>query len=266
MNKNRFWNEFKVVVANNWKLDLGLLGIIFFSTLAFIVLIVDSGLFGEGEASLTVCAENAMMLSGTVGLVAMSYCAAMVFGDLGNKSVQVNLMMNPASVAEKFWTRILHSFLMVTILSDAVMYAAVMLWLLFQTDEVGMLVFEHFIGLKNGSNDFLKAMVGTPLLYIMSFMYSCSFVAVYAVGATYFRKHPFLHTTLTVIGIFLVMLFAFGFALGVFMGYYGSETVMAYVPDAYTLTLGLTVFHAALCLLMLRWAYCRFAGMQYKTR
>jgi len=266
MNKNRFWDEFKVVVANNWKLDLGLLGIIFFFTLAFMVLVVNSGLFGGGKASLTVCAENAMMLSGTVSLVAMSYCAAMVFGDLSNKSVQISMMMNPSSAAEKFWTRILHSFLMVAVLSDVAICAAVMLWLLFQADGVRIMVYGYLIGLKNGGNDFLKAMAGTPLYYLMSFMSSCSFIAVYAVGATYFRKHPFLHTTLTAIGVFLAMLFAFGFALGFFMGYYGKETVMAYAPDACTLTLGLTVSYAALCLFMLRWAYRRFAGMQYKAR
>lgn len=265
MDRNRFWNEFKVVVANNWKQDLGLLGVIFFSTIAFIVVMM-SGLFGEDGMSLAARAETAIELSSMVALVAKSYCAAMVFGDLSNKTVQISTMMNPASVSEKFWTRILHSVLMVVVLSELVTYAAVGLWLLFQTDDIRMQTYEHLLGLKNSNVSLISSMAGTMLLYIMSFVSSCSFVAAYAVGATYFRKHPFLHTTLVMISVFLVICIGLGFFVGIYMTYCDKKAVIPHLPDAHTVIVALTVFFMVSCVLLLRWAYCRFSKLQYKTR
>lgn len=266
MNRNRFRNEFKVVVANNWRQDLALLSIIFFSTVALLVALPGGLLGGAVGGTLAARAETALVLSSMIALVAVAYCAAMVFGDLSDRNVQISMMMNPSSVSEKFWTRMLHSFLMVTVLSELAAYAAVGLWLLFQADGVRMQVWEYLLGVKSGGNSLFVSVAGTPLMYVMSFVSSCSFVAAYAVGAVYFRRRPFLHTTLVIVAAFLVVLFSAGFLIGLYISVAGREAAVSHSPDARTLTIVLAVFFMVSCVLLLRWAYCRFSKLQYKTR
>lgn len=41
MDKNRFWNEFKIVMADNKKMDAGVLGLVFFSIIMMTLMMSD---------------------------------------------------------------------------------------------------------------------------------------------------------------------------------------------------------------------------------
>lgn len=263
MNKNRFWNEFKVVVADNKKLDAGVLGIVFFVPLA-IMTVVMSDLFNDAGVPLIARADFAAMFCSVLSLFVMSYAASMVFGNLNNKSVQIRLMMNPSTMAEKYWARILHVSVLLILLAGMAFYASVFVWMVFHLDVVNKTVFLHLLGFN--INNFAMEAVHSSIFWVLSLFSSMGHISVYAVGATYFRKHPFLYTTLVAAGVLVILMFAIGFGFGFAVAIYGEEVAKQYVPPFETVMTGLTVINFVFCILMLWWAYRRFTKLQFKSK
>lgn len=262
MDKKRFWNEFNIVIAHSWKLDTAILAIMFTTTLAIIVVLM-SDVFNDGT-TLQARADNCLTVSSMLGVIAMAVYCSMQFGDLADKSHQIRLMMNPSSVAEKFWTRILHTFIVTVLLSEVVFNAAILLWMAFQTAETRMATWDYMFE-QHQHNDIVKAMSESSFFPVMNTTILLCYVSAYAVGVTYFRKHPFLHTSLVLTGGFLLLLFAIGFVIGFFIGVLGHDSVVQNLPDIGTGVAMLTVLNIVVCALLLYWAYCRFARLQFKN-
>ena len=93
-----------------------------------------------------------------------------------------------------------------------------------------------------------------------------SYISVYAVGATYFRKHPFLYTTLVAAGVFLVVMFGIGFCIGMASEIWGAEVINSYIPDVDTVLIAFFIIYTVLSVVMLWWACHRFTKLQFKSR
>ena len=260
MDKNRFWNEFKIVVADNKKMDAGVLGLVFFGTLIMTTLMM-SDLFYDANVALTSRADNVAQIGSIFSMLLTSYVSAMGFGDLNNKSHQIRLMTNPSTMAEKFWARFLHLVLLLMVAASVVFYAAVLLWMVFNLDRVDATLFEHLMGFN--VNKVTETLTSSPVFWIFSWVGEISYISVYAVGATYFRKHPFLYTTLVAAGVFLTIMFGIGLCIGMASGIWGAEVINSYIPDVDTV---LIAIYTVLSVVMLWWACHRFTKLQFKSR
>ena len=163
MDKNRFWNEFKIVVADNKKMDAGVLGLVFFGPLIMTTLMM-SDLFYDANVALTSRADNVAQIGSIFSMLLTSYVSAMVFGDLNNKSHQIRLMTNPSTMAEKFWARFLHLVLLLMVAASVVFYAAVLLWMVFNLDRVDATLFEHLMGFN--VNKVTETLTSSPVFWI----------------------------------------------------------------------------------------------------
>ena len=263
MDKNRFWNEFKIVMADNKKMDAGVLGLMFFGPLIMMTLMM-SDLFYDSSVALTTRADNVAQIGSIFSMLLTSYVSAMVFGDLNNKSHQIRLMTNPSTMAEKFWARFLHLVLLLMVAASVVFYAAVLLWIVFNLDRVDATLFEHLMGFN--VNKVTETLTSSPVFWIFSWVGEISYISVYAVGATYFRKHPFLYTTLVAAGVFLVVMFGIGFCIGMASGIWGAEVINSYIPDVDTVLIAFFIIYTVLSVVMLWWACHRFTKLQFKSR
>lgn len=263
MDKNRFWNEFKIVMADNKKMDAGVLGLMFFWPLIMMTLMM-SDLFYDASVALTARADNVAQIVSIFSMLLTSYVSAMVFGDLNNKSHQIRLMTNPSTMAEKFWARFLHLVLLLMVAASVVFYAAVLLWMVFNLDRVDATLFEHLMGFN--VNKVTETLTSSPVFWIFSWVGGISYISVYAVGATYFRKHPFLYTTLVAAGVFLAVFFSIGFSIGVASAIWGAEVISSYTPDVDTVLITFCIIYAVLSVVMLWWACHRFTKLQFKSR
>lgn len=263
MNKNRFWNEFKIVLADNKKLDAGVLGIVFFGPLILMTLMM-SDLFYDASVALTTRADNVAQIGSIFSMLLTSYVSAMVFGDLNNKSHQIRLMTNPSTMAEKFWARFLHLVLLLMVAASVVFYAAVLLWMVFNLDRVDAALFEHLMGFN--VNKVTETLTSSPVFWIFSWVGEISYISVYAVGATYFRKHPFLYTTLVAAGVFLAIMFGIGLSIGMASAIWGAEVINSYTADVDTFLMMFLIVYSVLSVVMFWWAYRRFTKLQFKSK
>ena len=265
MKKDRIKNEIRALWYNNRKTDIILVAASFLVTIALLITI--NGLRCNPEdVSILEKANSATMLIGTFMALIMAVRSSMVFNELSNRSSQMRMMLFPSSMSEKYWARLAYMLAITIIACGMASDLAIGMWLLFQPHELTGKLYPVLFGLTTNIGD---GMSMSPLLLLVGFVNWIAAYLAYTVGATYFRKHTFLYTSLVLCVACLLIILATGVLVGI---YVATHEITRSLEDELTKSilniypvLDLLVMPFIIALLIF-WSHRRFVRLQYKNK